>query len=44
MLHDFFDWNIQFHSHQNIKGVKIIAESVIKEYRFQSYIAVRFPP
>lgn len=38
-LHDFLDWKVQFMNRRDIKGASLIADSVIKEYRFQSYIA-----
>lgn len=43
LLQDFLDWNVQFHTPKDIKGAKLIADSVIKGNRFHSYIAVGFP-
>ena len=43
LLNDFQDWKAQFTSRHNIKGAMLIAESVIKEDLFQSYMARGHP-
>ena len=43
LLNDFQDWKAQFNSRHNIKGAMLIAESVIKEDLFQSYMARGHP-
>lgn len=43
LLNSFQDWKVQFYSHHNIKGAKLIAKSVITKDLFQSYIARGFP-
>lgn len=43
LLQCFLDWNVKFHTPNDIKGAKLMADSVIKENRYQSYIAVGIP-
>ena len=43
LLNDSQDWKAQFNARHNIKGAMLIAESVIKEDLFQSYIARGHP-
>lgn len=43
MLHVLLDWSVHFHSREGIKGAYLIADSVIKVDRFQSYIARGYP-
>ncbi|XP_056849528.1 uncharacterized protein LOC130499460 [Raphanus sativus] len=42
-LHNFLNWHVQFQQRSDIKGAHLIANSVVKEDRFQSYIATGFP-
>ncbi|KAG2304961.1 hypothetical protein Bca52824_033612 [Brassica carinata] len=42
-LHQFLDWRVQSLKRGDIKAASLIADSVIKEERFQSYIAAGFP-
>lgn len=41
-LQDILDWKVQFHSHQNILGEKLIARSAVAEDLYQSYISIGF--
>ncbi|XP_048591502.1 uncharacterized protein LOC125576153 [Brassica napus] len=43
MLHEFLFWQVESQSRQALKPVFLIANSVIKEDLFQSYIASGFP-
>ncbi|KAL0804916.1 hypothetical protein Bca101_097407 [Brassica carinata] len=42
-LHNFLFWRVQSLKRSDIRGASLIADSVIKEDRYQSYIAAGYP-